>query len=87
MQIQLAHLDIQGQSCAIFAANAQDNTDSMRQSLLADLIREARQQGLRVDKAALVYQQYGNEHYYGHKDLTGYLSNNGISRWTHTITI
>lgn len=78
---RMAHLRIRGVDVAVFAANAQSNTDSGRAEVLANLTSRARAQGLRVDKSALAY---GNR-FYGTPDLVKYLVRNGVGRWTHTI--
>jgi hypothetical protein len=87
MQIQMAHLNIQGVNCAVFDADANSRSSSDRADLLADLSRRARGLGLRVDKSALAFQEFGRNSYYGTKDLVDYLANIGVSTWTHTLTI
>lgn len=83
MQIRMAHLNIQGIDVAVFDANATDGTDDGRDEVLADLTYRARQLGLRVEKSALAY----GRRYYGTPDLVRYLANNGVARWTHTLTV
>jgi len=82
MQIQMAHLRIQGINVAVFAANSADDTDSGRSEVLARLTMKARANGLAVEKSALAYRN----RYYGTPDLVRYLANNGVGRWTHKIT-
>ena len=59
MRIQMAHLRDQGINFAIFAADAANHTDTGRQALLAELVAKARGNRLRVDKAALAYNEAG----------------------------
>lgn len=87
MRIQMAHLRTQGISFAVFSADATDRTKADRQRLLGQLVAQARRNSLRVDKAALAFQEAGRTTYFGPPDLVQYLASNGVSRWTHTLDI
>lgn len=87
MRIDMAHLQAQGISFAVFAADANDRTSAGRQRLLGLLVAKARRNSLRVDKAALAFQEAGRTTYFGTPDLVRYLSSTGVRRWTHAIDI
>lgn len=87
MRIEMAHLRTQGMSFAVFAADATDHTSAGRQRLLGRLVAKARGNNLRVDKAALVFQEAGRTRYFGTPDLVRYLSSSGVGRWTHTLDV
>jgi len=87
MRIEMAHLRAQGISFAVFAADANDRTSAGRQQLLGQLVAKARLNNLRVDKAALAFQEAGRTTYFGTPDLVRYLSSSGVGRWTHTLDI
>ena len=87
MRIQMAHLRDQGISFAIFAADAANHSDTGRQALLAELVAKARANRLRVDKAALAYQDAGRIRFFGTPDLVKYLASRGVPRWTHTLDV
>jgi hypothetical protein len=42
---------------------------------------------MRVDKAALAFEESGRRTCFGRPDLVRYLSTYGISRWTHTLEV
>ena len=85
--IRMAHLRTQGINFAVFAADAPSRSDDDRAELLHKLANEARRSGFRVDKAALAFSQGRRTVYYGTSDLVHYLSNHGISHWTHSLTV
>ncbi len=87
MRIEMAHLQAQGINFAVFAADANDRTNAGRQRLLGQLVAKARGNNLRVDKAALAFQEAGRTTYFGTPDLVRYLSSSGIGRWTHTLDV
>jgi hypothetical protein len=87
MTIRFAHVQIQGINCAIFAADARVHSTGMRSHLLQDLVVAARQNGLRVDKAALAFSQGTRMCFWGARDLVAYLARAGVPRWTHTMTL
>ncbi len=87
MRIDVAHLQTQGISFAVFAADARTGSGDDRQALLNDLARRARRNGMRVDKAALAFEECGRRTYFGTPDLVTYLSSHGVSRWTHTLEV
>ena len=87
MRIQMAHLRAQGIDFAVFAADAANHTDTGRQALLAELVAKARGNRLRVDKAALAYEEAGRTRFFGTPDLVKYLASRGIPRWTHTLDL
>lgn len=87
MRIEMAHLQAQGINFAVFNADANDRTNAGRQRLLGQLMAKARRNNLRVDKAALAFQEAGRTTYFGTPDLVRYLSSNGVGRWTHTLDV
>jgi len=87
MRIQMAHLRDQGINFAIFAADVANHTDTGRQALLAELVTKARGNRLRVDKAALAYEEAGRTRFFGTPDLVKYLASRGVPRWTHTLDL
>jgi hypothetical protein len=87
MRIEMAHLRDQGISFAIFAADAANHTDSARKVLLSQLVARARGNRLRVDKAALAYQEAGRTRFFGTPDLVEYLASRGVPNWTHTLDV
>jgi hypothetical protein len=87
MRVRMAHLRDQGINFAIFGADAANRTDSSRQALLTDLVTKARANRLRVDKAALAYQEAGHIRFFGTPDLVKYLASRGVPRWTHTLDV
>jgi hypothetical protein len=84
-QIDVSHVLIQGQSCAIFDADATSQTSDARARLLAQLSTRARAAGLRVDKSALAFAEFGRPTFYGAPDLVKYLSTAGYPGRTNTI--
>ena len=87
MRIEVAHLQTQGISFAVFAADARTGNASDRQALLNDLVRRARRNRLRVDKAALAFEEFGRLTYFGTPDLVKHLSSHGVGRWTHILDV
>jgi len=88
MKINVAHLRDQGVSFAVFDADARNRTNHDRAELLAQLADLARENGLRVDKAALAFTEYGQLTFYGTPDLVRYLRPRAQAiRWTHTIDV
>ncbi len=87
MRIDMAHLRDQGIDFAVFAADARTRAAADRQALLSRLVREARRNGLRIDKAALAFAEAGRTAYFGAPDLVRYLASRGVPRWTHTLDV
>ncbi len=88
MRIDMAHLRVQGISFAVFAAEANNRTNTGRQELLGQLIAKARRNNMRVDKAALAFQESGRTTFFGTPDLVKYLSaRGGVPTWTHTLDV
>jgi hypothetical protein len=87
MRVEMAHLQAQGISFTVFAADARTHNASDRQTLLNDLVRRARRNQLRVDKAALAFEEFGRLTYFGTPDLVKYLSSHGVGCWTHTLDV
>lgn len=92
MRINLAHLRDRSTNggdvnFAVFDANASNGTDHGRAQLLATLTTKARQSGLNVEIAALIYQEHGQLRTYGEPSVVRYLEARGVPRWTHTIEI
>jgi hypothetical protein len=87
MTIHFAHLHEQGIDFAVFAADSREHTRTGRERTLADLVVRARASGLKIDKAALAYQEHGRTGYFGTPDLVQFLANNGVPMWTHTLEV
>jgi hypothetical protein len=87
MQIGMAHLRTQGIDFAVFDADATDRTQQGRNRLLGELVARARANGLKVDKAALAFSEFGHVTFFGTPDLVRFLSNSGVPQWTHTLTV
>jgi hypothetical protein len=87
MRIEMAHLRDQDINFAVFAADATDRTNTGRQTLLSQLVAKARGNRLRVDKAALAFEESGRPTFFGTPDLVKYLSSRGVPRWTHTLDV
>lgn len=87
MQIEMAHLRTQGIDFAVFDADATDRTQQGRNQLLAQLVAQARASGLKVDKAALAFSEFGRVTYFGTPDLVRFLANGWAPRWTHTLSV
>ena len=89
MKINLAHIrerTTTGGFIDFIVFDAKSTTNNNEQ-LLAQLTSKARMSGFKVDKSALAYNKNGRLEFYGPKDLVTYLSNNGVSQWTHTIDV
>lgn len=87
MRIEMAHIQEQGISFAVFNADATSHTDAGRQALLSRLIIEAQRNRLRVEKAALAFEEGGRIKYFGTPDLVSFLAPRGVPRWTHTLDV
>ena len=90
MQIDLAHLRERSTSgspidFAVFAARSNSGANADNDQLLTQLTYKARAAGLKVDQAALAFQENGRTKFYGSKNLVDYLSKQGVPRWTHKI--
>ena len=86
-QISMAHLRVQGINVAIFDADATSRTRDDRRAVLADLTDNARNAGLRVEKAALAFVESGRLTFFGTPDLVDYLSNGWRPQWTHILSV
>ncbi|HEY9404250.1 MAG TPA: hypothetical protein VIQ24_16455 [Pyrinomonadaceae bacterium] len=92
MQIEFAHIRERSTNggyidFAVFNADAVSKNDDDRYDLLHDLTARTRLLGLAVDKSALAFREHGRVKFYGTPDLVDYLVNNGLPRWTHTLTV
>lgn len=87
MRIQMAHLMDQGVNFAIFGADAANHTDTGRRALLAGLVAKAKVNHMRLDKAALAYDEAGRTRFFGTPDLVKYLASRGVPQWTHTLDL
>lgn len=87
MRIEMAHLRDQGIDFAVFNADATNHSDSGRNALLKQLIVKAQLNRLKVDKAALAYEEFGEIKFFGTPDLVQYLASCGVPRWTHTLDV
>jgi hypothetical protein len=89
MQIRLAHLRERSTSgswidFAVFDAKSSTGDND---GLLQSLTIRARASGLKVDQAALAFQESGRLKFFGSRPLVAFLSNNGIPRWTHQLNV
>jgi hypothetical protein len=82
----IAHITVQGVNCLVVAADATSKTDNARAQLLAQLTQCARSADLKVEKAALAFEEYGDIKYYGTWDLVEWLANNWLPSWNRTLT-
>lgn len=87
MQIEMAHLRDQGIDFAVFNADATNHSESGRQTLLTQLVAVARRNHLKVDKAALAFDEFGRIQFFGTPDLVRYLASRGVPHWTHTLDV
>lgn len=92
MRINFAHLRDRSTNggwidFAVFDADATSHRNQDRNGLLRRLAMTARSQGLKVDKAALAYEENGQIIFYGAEDLVDYLSRMGLPQWTHYLDI
>jgi hypothetical protein len=87
MTIRFAHLREQDIDFAVFGAESNDHTRSGRERTLANLVLRAHANGLKIDKAALAYDENGRTCYFGTPDLVAFLANNGVPVWTHTLDV
>lgn len=92
MQINFAHLRQPAVSggwvnFAVFDARSSSGTTSANSALLEQLTARARRNQLRIDQSALAFSANGRIRFFGNKHLVEFLSHNGLSRWTHTLTI
>ena len=87
MQIEMAHLRDQGIDFAVFNADATNRSDADRRVLLGRLMGTARRSGLKVDKAALAFEEFGEIRFFGASDLVRYLASRGVPRWTRRLDI
>lgn len=90
MQIDLAHLRERSTTghpidFAVFGARSNSGSQADNDRLLAQLTARARASGLKVDQAALAYDQNGRTRFFGDKNLVEYLARQGLPRWTHKI--
>ena len=88
MRVNFAHMKYastpgEAVSFALFEARSNSGSDKDNQVLLEKLVEHARSVGLRVDTAALVYQEGERVKFWGKADLVGRLANGGLPRWTH----
>lgn len=92
MRINFAHIRERSTSggwidFAVFDAKSTTGLDSDNAKLLVQLTLQAQALALKIDKAALVYEQNGQIRFYGTKDLVDYLTNSGIPQWTHYLDV
>ena len=72
---------------AVFEAKSITGFDSDNDASLLDLVLRAQGLGLKIDKAALAYQENGQIKFWGAKDLVARLSNSGIPQFTHYLDV
>jgi hypothetical protein len=92
MRIKFAHLrerTTTGQlvDFAIFNAKAVTGTDSARGTLLFQLTVAARTNNLKVDAAALAYEEHGRLKSWGAPFAVDYLAKRGVPTWTHYLDV
>jgi hypothetical protein len=68
-------------SFAIFEAKA--DSDALRDTFLGQLVIAARGLGLKVESAAMVYEEHGQLKYWGEKFAVSLLEANGVPRMTN----
>lgn len=90
MKINVAHLRERSTSggwidFAVFDARSTTGSERDNAQLLQRLTLKGRAAGLKIDKAALAFEQNGKIVFYGPKDLVKYLQGRGVPQWTHTI--
>ena len=92
MKINFAHIRDRSTSgdwfdFAVFEANSASGSNTDNNVLLSQLTDKARSSGLKIDQAALAYQQNSRLHYFGSKHLVEYLSQHGVPKWTHSFDV
>jgi len=92
MRINLAHIRERSTTggwinFAVFEAKSNSGSDSANRELLNQLTARASRSGLKVEKAALAYQESGRVKFFGTPDVVAYLSRRGVPRWTHHIDV
>ncbi len=85
MTIKFAHLRDQGIDFAVFDADSTCRSSSGRANILADLTARACLSGLRVEKSALAFMEFGKVTFFGTPDLVKYLSSGWVPCWTHSL--
>jgi hypothetical protein len=90
MKINLAHIRERSTvggwiDFAVFEARSTSLTQEANAAVLTNLTMKARHAGLKVDQAALAFEENGRLRFYGSKNLVNYLSRRGLPRWTHSI--
>lgn len=89
MNVKIAHLKTRSTSGSwinyvVFDAKS---TNADNDGLLYKLTLAARNSGLQVDQSALAFKLGNNVHFHGDKNLTSFLSENGIPKWTHQLAV
>jgi hypothetical protein len=92
MRVNMAHLRERGRSggwinFAVFDARSSSGTHEDNSRLLAQLTARARAANFRIDQSVLAYMSSGRTEFFGSPPLVDYLSNTGITGWTHTIEV
>jgi hypothetical protein len=92
MKVNFAHMKYRSESgadvsFAVFEARSNSGSDKDNRKLLEDLVRMAQGIGLRVEKAALVFQEGERIKFWGNTDLVQRLANGGVPKWTHYLDI
>lgn len=92
MQVTFAHLRERARAggyidFAVFDAKSRSGCDQDNDLLLSQLTQAARQRGLKVDQAALAYRSGSRTEFFGSEPLVQHLSEVGLPRWTHTLSV
>jgi hypothetical protein len=90
MRINFAHIRERSTSggwidFAVFDARSSSGTNSGNAEVLAQLTKNARLAGHKIDQSALAYNESGQLKFYGTPNLVEYLSKSGLPNWTHYI--
>lgn len=92
MKINIAHLREKSTSggwidFAVFDARSNSGTTAANQLLLNQLTEKARGAGFKIDQSALAFMSSGKATFFGSQNLVGYLSKQGVPRWTHSLEV
>lgn len=92
MRYELAHLRERATNgrlvdFAVFNAKPRNNTSQERDALLRSLIYAARNAGLKVDAAGLVYEEHGQAKIWGDNFTRSFVENNGIPQMNRTLDV
>jgi hypothetical protein len=92
MRIDFAHLRERAQSggwinFCVFGARSPSGTAADNSRVLAQLTAKAQAKNLRVDQAALAFENGGRLQFFGSPHLVDFLSRRGLPGWTHQMDV